>query len=204
MDISSHLEVIDRDIALLVNEDLSPAAQNKALVAFAREQISLAVEQDKSALGRDPAYVTLIDGAVAALETFALGRVLTVEFELIEDALNWIAEELYRVSPARTGRYRSSNNLYADGSRVDPDHVPAASEYVFVNELPYAHKIEIGESPMAPQGVFELVAAKAAQRFDNTARIRFGYRSPISGVLVAGRAGNRIENRRPAIIVTSR
>jgi hypothetical protein len=204
MIISTQLEAIDRDIALIVSEELSPQAQNKALIEFAREQIDLAVEEDKSALGRVPSYVTFINGAIGAPEQFRLNSVLTVEFDLVEDVLTWIAEELRRTSPVRTGRYQASHKLYADGREVDPEHVPAASEYVFINELPYAHKIETGESQLAPKGVYELVAGKAAQRFGNMARIRFSYRAPFAGGLVGGRFGNRVENRRPAIIITLR
>jgi hypothetical protein len=87
---------------------------------------------------------------------------------------------------------------------------------VFVNVQPYARKIERGESPSAPEGVYEAVATLARQRFGNVARIRFEYRVPVGGGTAleawAGRTGQRRRagrqrssewnRRQPAIVIT--
>ena len=89
---------------------------------------------------------------------------------------------------------------------------------MFLNAQSYARKIERGQSSQAPDGVYEAVAAMAARRFGNVARIRFGFRSVQEGALVPnaevsalrrdlGRRGasevvkRERETRQPAIIV---
>jgi hypothetical protein len=69
----------------------------------------------------------------------------------------------------------------ADGNEVTPGGaIPQATQYVFVNEQPYAHKIEIGttESGRAfviqvPNRIYERVANDAMSRFEKIASIIF-------------------------------
>lgn len=100
------------------------------------------------------------------------------------------------------------HRLYADGAEVAvgvrgqiPADVPQAGEYVFLNIVPYARKIERGLSPQAPEGVYQTVAVLAQRRFGNLARVTFSYRTAVGGGIVGGKLGNRAEQRQPAIIV---
>jgi hypothetical protein len=54
-------------------------------------------------------------------------------------------------SPVLTGRYRASHVLFADGVAVDPEKATdtAANEWVFISTVPYARKIERGQSSKA-------------------------------------------------------
>ncbi len=100
--------------------------------------------------------------------------------------------------------------------------IPEASEYAFLNTQPYSRKIERGESPQAPEGVFQVVATLAQSRFGNIAKITFSYRAVMGGAIgawamtpsarsLAARSGStgssdikRTEwlTRSPAIIIT--
>lgn len=211
------VEPIDRDVQLIFADDLSPVARSRALAEYATEEIAAQVGAAIGVYGSRLLHRTFVDGR----ETDDLNSVrpdgeIEADFDLLEDTLSWISNELRKLSPVRSGRYQQGHALYADGREVflgtvnlsdealPLGTIPFASEYVFINALSYAHKIETGLSEQAPRGVYEIVAARAAAKFGNIALIRFAYRAPFEGALVGGKFGNRVENRRPAIVVTMR
>ncbi len=211
MTISTKIQPIDRD--LIIRLTGAPQERSAMFARFAREKLVQAEEQDRSVLGRVPPHKTFVDGKEGASEDSVRpdGGVIIYEFELISEALIWIGEQLVANSPVGSGRdphpgqYKSSHTLFADGREIPlGQEAPVADEYVFLNALPYAAKIERGLSPQFPDGVYQSVAALASSRYDNSARITFAYRAPLGGNLVGGRFGNRSENRVPAIIVKPR
>lgn len=212
MVVRTRVEPINRDIDLMLNEALSPAAQSAAFAEFAGEQIEDAKQTNRSILGRMPGYTVSVDGqAGAPLTSVKPDGVIVTEFELFNDVLAWIADQLEQHSPVGSGRdphpglYRKSHTLFADGQEVPVGNVVSpADEYVFINMEPYARKIELGSSSQAPDGVYQVIAILGQRRFGNVAKISFGYRTAISGAFVGGRAGNKSENRNPAIIVMPR
>jgi hypothetical protein len=206
MSLSTKVEPIDRDVAVILREELSPAARSAVLAAFAKDARDDAKEQNRAVLGRVPPFKTFVDGSEGSAEDRVKpDGVIVYEFELLGDLFVWIGEQLHRYSPVLTGRYQRSHTLFADGAEVAiGDTVPPATEYVFMSTLPYARKIERGESSQAPSGVYELVTAQARARFGNIARIDFSYRTAIGSAIIGGRIGNRSDQRNPAIIVTVR
>lgn len=181
-------------------------APSNLLAQFAREELREAQEINQRALGYVPAHETVVDGVRGVSEDLVRpGGVIVYEFKLATDLLEWIADQLRRHAPVLTGRFRDSFKLFADGVETEiGDHMRDSAEYVFVSPLPYARKIERGESDKAPDGVFEAVATLAAQRFGNQAQIRFSYRAPFDGVILTGRPGDRSDHRTPSIVVTLR
>lgn len=203
MSLRVRADPIDRDIELMLSESLSPKAQAATLAEFAKEQIEEARQANRSALRREPRSTIAVDGRQgAALASVRPDGVIVAEFELVEDVLRWIAEQLERYSPRKSGRYQKSNILFADGVEIDPNGpIGVADEYIYVNAQPYSRKIELGSSSQAPDGVYQVVAVLGQRRFGNIARISFSYRTALVGSIVGGRSGNRSENRNPAIIV---
>jgi hypothetical protein len=200
---------LDLDFQVLIAEEFSAAARSARLAAFAREQLGEARKANEAALGFVPAHTTVVDGQEGVSEDQVRpDGVIVYSFELLGDLFAWILEQLRAHAPVRSGRFRDSLQLFADGALVaDPGEVPPAQEYVFLSPLPYARKIEgtsgrPPESRQAPDGVFEAVAALAAQRFGNQAKIRFTFRAPLGDALVEGKLGNPL--RVPAIVVTLR
>jgi len=129
-------------------------------------------------------------------------NVIVAEFKLVDNVIMWIHNQLETHSPVKSGRYKRSHALFADNKQIEAvPPIPIADEYVFVNLVPYARKIERGESAHAPNGVYEAVAHLAQQQFRDIARITFSYRTALTGVIIGGRFGNRSENRNPAIII---
>jgi hypothetical protein len=198
-------EPIHRDIAVLL-EALSPSEAAKQFASIAATHIADAKRINRVALGRDPAFTTYVDGqAGASLESvkFPTGVIFT-EFELVTDILIFIAGMLEKFSPVGRGKdrrpghpglYKRSHVLFADNIEIDlttPALVPqilSADEYVFVNTLPYARKIERGYSRQRPEGVYQSVADIARRRYSKVARIEYSFRSIHGG------------ERNPAIVI---
>jgi hypothetical protein len=184
---SGAIEPIDMDIAALVNEDLSPKARSAALAEFARETLAEAEKQDADAIGASPAHTTKVDGSLGANEDVVRpDGTIEYAFNLLPDIFGWIADMLEQFAPVRSGAFKASFELYADGVEIDPDgQIPQAAEFVFVSSEPYASKIEgesgPPESRQAPNGVFEAVATLASERFGSQANISFSYRPPFDG-----------------------
>lgn len=183
----------------MAGEITSPKAKSERLAAFAREQIAEADAINRNALGREVDREIIVDGQTGKpIEQVRPDGVVFAEWSLIGGVLEWIGEELLKASPILTGKYMRSHVMFVDGVEHKPGDPldEGAAEYAFVNTQPYARKIERGLSPQAPDGVYEVIAALAAQRFGNQARIRYTFRS-LTGT--KDRA-----DRQPAIIVYPR
>lgn len=217
MAIRTRIDPIDRDIELMLNEDLSPAAQSQALARFARDQFDQAQATNEQALGQKPRHETFVDGSrTEQLDQVRPDGTIVFEFEIVLDTLMWIYQTLVQHSPVLAGDYKRSHVLFADGREVDINgQIPPAAEYVFLNTQPYARKIEgvAGRQPQskqAPDGVYQVVAAMAQRRFGNTAKIAFTYQSTAASV--ASGEANRLgraalkkrerDSRQPAIKIT--
>lgn len=208
----SRIEPLERDIELLIRQELSPQAQSERLAAFARESLEEAEDANAEALGHRPTHETFVDGRAGASEdSVRPDGVIAYEFELVEEVFAYIDAQLRAHSPVgsgadkHSGLYQRSHVFYADDVEADPLNPPPDVEVgTFVNATPYARKIEAGESPQQPDGVYEVVTALAARRFGNVAKVQFGYRTATGGGIVGGLVGNKSAGRNPAIIVTVR
>lgn len=208
------------DVRLAVAQSLSPESRRQLIAAHAREGLRESQEINRAALGHVPPHDTFVDGRPGApLDSVNPDRgVIVFRFQLAQDLLAWIEAMLILHSPVLTERYARSHILFADDRQADAAEPPEADVYIFLNAQPYARKIERGQSSQAPDGVYEAVAAMAARRFGNVARIRYGFRSFQDGALVTnaevsalrrdlGRRGaseivkRERETRQPAIIV---
>jgi hypothetical protein len=197
MALKTRVQPIGRDFELFLSESLGPKARSVMLAEFAAETIAEAAAQNKAVLGAVPPYEVFVDGREGApLASVKPDGTIRAEFQLVNEALTWIYEQLEIHSPRLTGHYASSHVLFADGQEVSPTNPPPAEEYVFINTTPYARKIEgmktrPPSSPQAPDGVYQAVAT-LARKFSNIAKITFSYRTVAGG------------ERNPAIIVRLR
>lgn len=207
----SRIDPLEQDINLLIRQDLSPQAQSAAFADFARETRDEAVATNEAALGAPVEYETFVDGREGASEdSVRPNGVIVYDFVgLASGIFAWISEQLDQHSPIGSGKdphpglYEHSHIFYADDVEADPlKPPPGIMVGSFVSAVPYARKIEAGESPQDPDGVYEVVAHLASQRFGNIAKIVFDYRTAVGGSVVGGLAGNKPAGRNPAIIVT--
>lgn len=198
MSVITKVEPIAKDIEIMLKETLSPAAQSAAFADFAREKLAEGEEINRSVLGRIPPHQTFVDGSPGASEdNVRPDGVIVYEFEIVTDTLQWIAIALEESSPVGGGRdphpglYKSSHTLFADGEEISiGDDIPPAKEYVFMNMLPYARKIEgnMGSKPSSrqfPDGVYQVVAKMAATKFSNIAKVTFTWQGVVGGKAIA-------------------
>lgn len=181
------------------------------LAQFAREKLAEGEAINQSAIGYVPAHKTFVDGSEGRQEESVNpdGGVIVYEFELISEVLQWISITLEESSPVGSGSdphpglYAHSHALFADGTLVDPNSPPpTAAEFVFMNSQPYARKIEKGFSNQFPDGVYQVVATLARNKFGNIAKISFEYRSLQGGAIGAWAATTTMSHKGHAVAKT--
>jgi hypothetical protein len=199
------VEPLDRDVQLIIDQDLSPQAQSRQFAALAQSFLDEADSVNRDVLGRIPPHHTFVDGRESDdLASVNPQGVIVRDYDLVIDVLEFIAEELKQVSPVLRGNYRASHTLFADGREVPVGEIiQDAVEYVFLSDVLYARKIEgtqfrKPQSRQAPKGVYEITAAKARRQFGNIAKVFFTWRAPFNGSLAKG---NKSDGRVPAIVV---
>lgn len=157
-----------------------PEARAEAFAGMARVSIEEIDRGNDAAVGRDVSYRTFVDGRETSnLREAKDTSIILARWELGAGVVSYIFDLLGKAGPVRTGKYRASARMYADGVEIDdPDKAIGAREVLFLPIVPYARKIERGKDGYAPGHVYEAVAAMAASRFSNVARIKFTYAEP--------------------------
>jgi hypothetical protein len=217
----ARIEPLTRDIQTIIRADLSPAVRSRVLAQFARETINEAAEINRRAFGKVSPYQTFVDGRRSeTLDRVRPDGMIVAEFDLISHLLGFVSEQLWAHSPVKTGRYRKSHRIFADGALVGEvanntralvapggrwtSGMVDAREWVFVSVAPYARRIERGWSPQAPDGVYQAVAALARRRFGQVAKVQFTYRAVIGLYGSAPRRRSRqarADTQQPAIVI---
>jgi hypothetical protein len=205
------LDPIARDLSLMVEEFVSPQAQQRAIGRFARTEINKVDSANTRALGRRVAHSETVDGRKgAALESVKPnGGVIIAEWELFLEVLPWIARTLRERSPRVSGDYVRGHRAFADSTEfLDITKPPPATEYTFMNIVPYARKIEIGKTKsgrafviQVPNRIYEMVARDARGRFGRLADIKFSYRQAVGSYRLSGGRNAGASLTAPAIIV---
>ena len=222
MPVRARIDSIGGDITLLLDAVSSPAAQGKLIADYARLEIAKIDASNRQVLGRIPPPALTVDGmpGVSLDRVNPNGGRIVAEWEVVGDVLAWIGSTLRGRSPVVSGDYRQAHTLFADGVEIEiGSQIPQAREFVFLNPLPYARRIEIGKTKsgrdfviQVPNRIYERTAADARARFGNVASIRDVFRAPLQGRLMkyvpvrgpASRVASGVERelRVPAIIVT--
>ncbi len=208
MPVKTRITAYANSFQILVDRRLSDAARSEKVRTYAQEKISEADEINRRALGAVPPKTVTVNGR----EDDTLSNIdpdhgiIIAEWQLALDVIAWIGMTLKQRSPVLSGRYRDSHTLYADSIEADLDKPPLAQEYIFLNPLPYARKIEIGKTESGrdfvisvPNQIYERTANDAQAKFGNIAKIRFTYQAAIGG-RIASKHGK--DDRVPAIVVT--
>lgn len=218
----TRIDSVATDISLIVDQMLSPAAQQMAVANYAADQIRQADAKNQRVLGRVPPKAITVDGRAGGSldQVRAVGGSIIVEWELMTDVLVWIGNALKDRSPVVSGTYRDSHTLFADGTEIEVgSEIPGnVSELVFLSPLLYARKIEVGKTEsgrdfviQVPNRIYERTARDANSRFGNIARISMTYRAPFGGSLLKyvpahrsrrASAAHERQLRVPAIVVS--
>jgi hypothetical protein len=195
MSLKIKIDPIERITAVDVRNDISLPDQKASVTQFVQAGIDEAKATNQSVLGRVPPFTVTVDGNEGAPigSVNPDGGTIIVEFELVGDVLQWIAQTLLDRSPVVSGDYRRGHTLFADGVEVDPlGIVPQASQYIFVNTVPYARKIEVGKTEsgrdfviQVQNRIYERTAADAKAKYGNLANIKFSYQAVTGGAIGA-------------------
>lgn len=210
--LTTRVEPIERDVAVIIGEEFSPQARSRHLADHARRAFVEADTINARIFGRVPASRTWVDNREGAnLDSVRPDGQITREYDLVVEALEQIRVELRRTSPRLTGAYQESHALFADDVEVPIGAMPPiAQEYVLVSVAPYSRKLE---------RLYSIYANAAAKRYAHGLKVRFTHRSVRGGAIGewAARTGmtrqrrrmNRAQlqdwlTRQPAIVVTVR
>ncbi len=208
MAVKTRIESVQRDVQLLVDELLSPAARSRMFAEGAAQFLAEADETNRQAIGRIPRHKTFVDGRQGApLASVRPNGVIVRDYDLVFDVLLFINEHLRTISPVgkgpdkrpgHPGFYRKSHVLFADGKEVmvngplTAGQIPDAAEWVFLSDAPYARRLEMRSA------IYEMTAAKAHSQFKALARVSYGWRAPYATQTARQERAARV----PAIIVT--
>lgn len=178
MGMNSTIELIDRDIELIIAEDSSPLAQSTALVVQAGTALVEAQATNQLALGRLPSFTTTVDGtALVWLGLRMLGQIrptsiITFEFNIWDDIVPFALQALIDRSPEHSGLYKRSWFVMVDGRRVAPEDVPLGANVIIANDQPYSRKIDVGHMKMSvPPGIVEAARQEVLNRYGNSVSV---------------------------------
>ncbi len=201
---TDEIALIDREVEAAAGWLSSPALRSAVLAETARAAIADTDRANDAAAGRDVAYRTFVDGASSdRLDAVRPDGEITAVWSVMDGVIETVLGLLRDASPVLTGAYRDAHAIVVGGAVVaDAAAAAGAAAVVIVNTRPYARRIERGWSAQAPDGVYEGVAAIAAERLGNQARIRFIY-AEAPGLAPFGRSRREraASTRNPAISI---
>lgn len=180
MALSIKFPIVDDHVIVAADGALGPRERAAAFVSLAARDIAAIDARNAAAIGSAIPHETFVDGAATndlmrASERSEIMARWKVEVGVIE----WIWDALHSAGPIKTGAYRASARLYADGREVgSPREAIGAREVMIVSTVPYARKIERGAKGYSPGKVYESVAQAARARFANAARVKFTFAEP--------------------------
>jgi hypothetical protein len=214
--LQTRVDSIQKDIAVIFNDVLSPQARSREFARIAGGYINEADANNRRILGYAPMRRVFVDGREGGgLESVKPDGTIAAEWEVGTGLIERIEEMLLQASPYLTGRYRASHRLFADGKEIQfGADVPKANEYVFTNIAPYARKIEGTEnrppqSRKAPDGVYKAIV-KQARGVARSLGVRdvvitYSFRTVVAFGGGLRRKGDKAkDNRNPAIVVRYR
>ena len=226
MALKTRVDVISREVVFRPGGGLSPAEASARFAQFARGQIAEIDADNAAAVGHALPRETFVDGT----ESDDLARVrpngtIVAQWTLTSVVVRYVYDKIVATAPKRSGRFAKSQRIYADGVEVEtPEQAIGAEEVVIASTVPYARKIEAqfakkgGAWATNQSGVYHAVAAMAAARFGNIAKIKFGAREVNGGGTdLAGWASGHVamiahegkrrkqharDSRQPAVVIS--
>lgn len=144
----ARIQTFDRDLRL-ATADIAPAAIAKELAAFARASLSEAIANGEGS----PVYDKYVNGRFgAAEESVVAPGPIVYDFIWWGEILPWVIQFLVERSPDKSGRYKRSWVVLADGAPITSARDIGLNATVWVtNTQPYSRKIDVGFMEMSVQ-----------------------------------------------------
>ncbi len=189
MALKTRIDVISREVVFRPGGGLSPKEISAQFAAAAARDIAALDAANATAAGRLLPRQTFVDGREEDdLRSVRPDGTIVATWELTTEVVAYVFDKIEQTAPKRTGRFAKSVRIYADGVEVEtPEATLGAAEVVIAPTVPYARKIEGGFAKKGgawannPNGVFHAVAAMAAAKFGNVAKVKFGAREVLGG-----------------------
>lgn len=181
MALKAKIPIVDRRIAFSPGGVFSDETIAREFARMASEDIAQVDRENAFAAGHKLPMTTMVDGVEKAPlpASVDLDSTITARWEIGVAAVDYAWTLLQSAGPMKTGAYRKSHRLYADGREVEaPEETIGAREVMILSIVPYARKIERGKGGYAPGAIYQAVAAMAAARYSNAARIKYTHAEP--------------------------
>lgn len=228
MALKVRIPVISREVVFRPGGGLSPQEISAQFAKAAAADIAQIDADNAVAAGRALPRQTFVDGRESDdLRAVKPDGVIVAEWTVTLGVVRYVWDKLQEVAPKRSGRFAKSQRIYADGVEVNtPEEAIGAEEVVIASTVPYARKIEGqfskkgGAWATNPNGIYHAVAAMAAAKYGNVAKIKFGSREIVGGgtglaqwaqghtAMIAHegkrRKAHERDSRQPAIVISFR
>lgn len=141
------------------------------------ELARFAEEERRAATGEGAAtdtYLRAVNGRLnAPANAVRAPGPIVYSFEWLSHAAAFGLAWLVAASPVKTGRYRRSFIVTADGRETKPEAIEFAREVRVVNVQPYSRKIQVGAKGFsARRGLFDAAARRVNREFRGLVKTR--------------------------------
>lgn len=140
------------------------------LAAFAESERRAATNEGAAT----PVYLQAVNGRLGApANAVRAPGPIVYSFEWLADATAFGLSWLRAAAPVRTGRYRRSFIVTADGRETKAEAIGFAREVSVVNVQPYSRKIQVGAKGFtARRGLFDAAARRVNREFRGLIKAR--------------------------------
>lgn len=180
MALSIKFPIVDDHVVIAVDGALGPRERAAAFTSLVARDIERIDARNAAAIGVRIPRETFVDG-VATNDLTRAGEhsEIVTRWRVEVGVVEWIWEAVHSAGRVKSGAYRASALLYADGREVaTPGETIGAREVLILPTVPYARKIERGLKGYGPGKVYEAIAQAARARFANAARVKFTFAEP--------------------------
>jgi hypothetical protein len=172
-------ESFERDLRL-ATKGLRPEEINKALAAFAKQELRRVIASGQAS----PTYDRYVNGVKGAIE-----ESVRAPGPILYEFINWplviraALEELRNRSPRRSGRYAAGFVVLANGVLArDYSKIPAEATVTIFNVRPYTRRLETGKNRAKGKRHFESSKQAVARRFREGFSFQVRYLKIPSGI----------------------
>lgn len=140
------------------------------LARFAKEELAAVLRTGEAS----PVYVRAVNGRTnVPEEAVKAPGAIVYSFDWLRDAAAFAEAWLRRAAPVKSGRYRRSFIVVADGREIPAEAVTHARAVQVVNTQPYSRKIQVGSKGFeARRGLFDQAARRVRAEFRGLVKAR--------------------------------
>jgi len=159
------------------------------LAVFAREAL---LEAIREGAGTD-LYIRAVNGRRGAPEASVTAPgPIVYRFDWVREATAAALAILRRQAPSRSGRYRQSFFVLADGREVPVAGIPLGAEVMVSNDQPYTRKIQVGSTGFeSSRGLFEVARQHVLREYRGLVKVELRFVQLSGGYVLKGRRPRR-------------